>query len=139
MRENRGFVLLSGMLILLIMACFVGLITDTANLQCTRLRTQTAADAAAIAAWQEMHRGNTGGMQRAAESDAARNGASKARVELNSPPRAGSFAADPGAVEARVVQQNPTLFMRIFGRTTVAVEARAVAIAGRSGGVTLGE
>ena len=141
-RSDRGFVLISAMLIMFMLAGFLGLMTDTANLQLARQRTQTAADVAAVAAWHELQRGNTAGMLKAAENDAARNGVrsgDSAQLEIHCPPVAGDFAANPGAVEASIVAQSPTTFMRIFGQSAVTVRARAVAIAGRTGSATLGE
>jgi uncharacterized membrane protein len=141
-RADRGFVLISAMLIMLMLAGFLGLMADTANLQLARQRTQTAADAAAIAAWHELQRGNTAGMLRAAEGDAARNGVrpgDSTHLEIHCPPVTGDFAANPSAVEASIVAQAPTMFMRIFGQNAITIHSRAVAIGGRSGSATLGE
>jgi uncharacterized membrane protein len=140
---ERGFVMLSAMMILVIVAGFLGLMADTASLQYTRQKAQNAADAAAIAAYHEFRRGNTGGMIEAARGDAARNGLREGvdgtRVEVSAPPKIGEFSADSSAVEATVSQEAPTLFMRMFGPSAVFVSARAVAVAGANGGVTLGE
>jgi hypothetical protein len=127
------------MLILLMLCGFLGLMTDTARLQYARTRAQTAADAAAVAAYLEMRKGNTAGMQPAAQADAARNGLPLASVAIDYPPRIGAYAADTSAVEARITEHSPAMFMRMFGQSSVTVTARAVAIPHPTGGVTLGE
>ena len=134
--------LIVAVLILLVFSGLIGLVTDTANLQVARQRAQTAADAAAIAAWHEFHNGNTAGMLRAAEGDAARNGVTAgemAKIEVHCPPQVGDYSTDSNAVEASIVVQAPTIFMRVFGKSAVTVRARAVALAAQSGLVTLGE
>jgi len=127
-------------MIVLVMLCgFLGLMADTAQLQYVRMRAQTAADAAAVAALHEMRGGNAVSMQAAAVDDAARNGVKGATIQVNCPPLSGEHSGDTTAVEARIVERTPTLFMAIFGHSSVTVLARAVAIADAKGGVTLGE
>ena len=142
-RRDRGFALLSSMIALLIMAGFLGLMADTAHLQLARQQAQTAADAAAIAALHELDRGNTGGMLEAARGDAARNGLKHGEngvvIDVHCPPMTGDRTSDTNAVEATVRQQAPTLFMGMFGQSSVGVAARAVAIKGAGGRATLGE
>jgi uncharacterized membrane protein len=142
-RQDRGFALLGAMMVLLIMAGFLGLMADTAHLQFARQRAQTAADAAAIAALHELEQGNTGGMLEAARGDAGRNGVKNGEngvsIDVHCPPLSGDHVSDTEAVEATVSQRSPTLFMGMFGQYTVGVGARAVAIRGADGRATLGE
>ncbi len=129
------------MLMLFLLAGLLGLLADTAHLQYARQRTQTAADAAAISAYLEFEKGDTAGMRLAAQADAARNGLAgdRVQVEVHCPPLRGEHAADNSAVEVSIVEEAPTLLMGIFGHSAVTVAARAVAMKGSNGRVTLGE
>ena len=138
-RRDKGFVLISALIILTVLCGFLGLMTDTAHVQYVRQRAQTAADAAAVAAYLEMQKGNTGGMRPAALADAIRNGAISPEVAVFCPPSSGNFTKDTTAVEAVVTELSPTFFMRILGSEAVTVTARAVAVRDPKGGVTLGE
>lgn len=129
------------MIVLAVLAGFLGIVSDTAHLQAVRQQAQTAADAAAVGALREMPAGGVE-MLAAARADAARNGMPESdgvRVEVANPPRVGDFAGDTAAVEATVTRVAPTLFMGIFGQERVTVAGRSVAIRGQDGRVTLGE
>ncbi len=139
---ERGFVLISALLLLILIAAVTGIFTETAQLQQARQMAQTAADAAAVAACFEMRKGNTSGMRAAAEADAARNGFSSERgasVVVHTPPMSGEFQANTGAVEVELSVEQPLILMKMFGPSTVRIAARAVATAGAAGQVTLGE
>jgi uncharacterized membrane protein len=132
---------LSSLIILLMAAGFLALIADTAHLQYARQRAQTAADAAAITALYEVEHGNSFGMRRAAELDAARNGVAgeSATVEINYPPLSGEYASDLKAVEARISNPAPGFLARILRLNPGVAGARAVAIRAASGRVVLAE
>ncbi|MCC6538108.1 MAG: hypothetical protein IT162_11185 [Bryobacterales bacterium] len=108
----------SGLVITVLIGC-LGLATDTGLLQMYRLRTQMAADNAAIAAGLEMRKG-TG-----AEVSAA-----LASARINGFPNTGTTDAvtvSPSSdqVEVQVTQHVKLYFMNVFGKSSSTVSARA--------------
>lgn len=123
-------------LTLLCMACllgFVGFAADVGILFHAKRNLQIAADSAAIAGAAEL---NYGDMATAADAAAAQNGvvvgSNGGAIAVNSPPKEGAYAGQAGYVEAIVSQNQPTVFMRVFGIASQTVAARAVAWNGGS-------
>src|SRR5687768_3392148 len=91
---ERGVVLVLLALMAAVLFGFLGLAIDGGNLQWTRLRAQTAADSAAIAALREYQLGSPGAaMVDAARNDAALNGfahnTDSTSITINRPPLSG--------------------------------------------------
>ena len=136
---EKGVVLVLLAFMAAVLFGFLGLAIDGGNLQWTKLRAQTAADSAAIAALREYQLGSQGaGMVEAARNDAALNGFAhdtvSTSVTINRPPLSGSLAGDDRAVEAVIRRNVPTFFMRYFGADTSSVAGRAVAKLDNGGG-----
>jgi Flp pilus assembly protein TadG len=130
-RESEaGVALVVVALSMVILMGFLGLGIDLSYLRQTKLRMQTAADAAALAGASEL---NYGDVTSAAQSDAATNGftngANGVTVTVNNPPQTATdpHYNDSNYVEAIISQSVPTMFAKIFGTKTVTVEARSEA------------
>jgi len=108
----------------------LGLAVDTGAMYELDRRLQTAADAAAIAASQEVRLSNSDYAKTAALSDAALNGFDHTQddidIDVNRPPVAGPRAGDHGYVEVLVSQPSPLFFMGMFVASEYTVTARAV-------------
>jgi Flp pilus assembly protein TadG len=91
---------------------------------------QTAADAAAIStAWQRL-KGKTG-LYEAAKADAARNGVvvgGAITLEVNNPPKAGTYAGEPEAVEVVITSVENTMLASLVYSGTVTNVVRAVGL-----------
>ena len=118
---------------------FVGLSLDVGELQWTKVRAQTAADSAVLAAVREQQKGsgiNT--IKDAARNDASLNGfthsVNNTTVLINRPPTEGALAGDATAIEAVVTRNVPALLLRFIGNEATSVEARAVAKLGSGSG-----
>ncbi|MDZ4796781.1 MAG: pilus assembly protein TadG-related protein [Bryobacteraceae bacterium] len=140
-RRQRGFVGITGALLLLVLMMFGGLAIDVGYLQWQKRQAQLAADAAAVGAVQELRSGG-GGIVTAGQNDAAlngfTNGVNNTTVTVTSPPVYGSLAGSNSAVEAIVTRTVPTLFMMLAGRNTATISARAVASNFSTGGSSSG-
>jgi hypothetical protein len=129
--------MLAMMSISLIALCaLVALAVDTGFFSDYRRRMQTAADGAAMAGAEQLHRGDTSVTNvqnegyKGAASNGFTNGVAGAQVTINWPPVSGLYAerADKlGYVEAIITQARPTTFMAILGFQKATVSARAVA------------
>jgi len=106
-----------------------GLAIDVGYFYDLKRRMQTAADAGAVAAAHELKRKTSdSGIIQAVYKDAALNGFDRTRGEvitINRPPTTGSKAGNRDFVEVIITQNAPTYFMRVLGRQTVSVRARA--------------
>lgn len=108
----------------------LGLAVDTGSMYDETRRMQTAADAAAIAAAQEMRVLNFDGYKTAAISDATLNGYEpddEVTIEINRPPSTGPRSGDSRFVEVFIRREAPTYFMGIFVDKGASLTARAVA------------
>jgi Flp pilus assembly protein TadG len=108
----------------------VGLVMDTGALYDMKRRVQGAADAAAVAAAQEIRLANADGVEEAARYDAKKNGfvsTKTASVEVTNPPKRGHYAGQTDYVEVVVTEQAPSFFMRALTEREFAVSGRAVA------------
>lgn len=110
---------------------FVGLAIDTGHLQLVKVRAQTAADAAAMGAVQELKANASADEVAAARADAARNGFTHGQegvtVSVANPPATGYYTGDPTAVEVTIRRAVHTFFMSLAGFHTMDVSARSVA------------
>jgi hypothetical protein len=116
---------------LIALCALVGLAVDTGVFFDGRRRLQTAADAAALAAAEQLQRAGTTQVVTAANAAATANGftdgANGTTVAVHNPPSSGYYASDANYVEAIITQDRPTLFMGILGLSTGRASARAVA------------
>jgi len=128
-RREKGAVLVLIAILIPLLLIALGLVVDNGQAFDTKRRLQKAADAAAIAAAQEMRRGNKDGAEAAAIKNAALNGAAApdAQVTVTSPPKTGPRAGDPWFMEVTVRRASPLYFMRAIYEKDLMVEARAVA------------
>jgi hypothetical protein len=114
----------------------VGLAIDSGHLQLVKVRMQTAADAAALGAVNELKASGPAGMSAAAVRDAAANGfqhgSNAVAVTVESPPSSGYYTIDPTAVQVTVSQSVDALFMGVLGFHRMNVKARSVARRGSS-------
>jgi hypothetical protein len=111
--------------------CFAALAIDVGTWRYQQRLQQTAADSAALAGATEMEYSSSAtAIQSAAQADAATNGfttgTSNVTVTVNTPPLAGAYAGNTGAVEVVVSRPQPVRF-GLFGQD-VSVSARAVAM-----------
>jgi hypothetical protein len=118
---------------------FMAIAIDVGYLFHVRRMAQAAADAAAVAAAEEVSAGDSGNEQAAANAMAALNGfdttlaQNPATVALGTP-TSGSYASSSAFVQAVVTKPVRTFFLGAFkaGLSTITVGARAVAGGGQS-------
>ena len=129
--QQSGTLILAYAAMLMGILGFSGLAVDAGYLQYEKRRLQAAADAAAMGALRELERGQTD-LTAAGQNDASLNGFTDGKnnttVTVNHPPAGGTYASNSAAVQAVVTRQIPTLFMMIFGQTSVTVSAQAVGL-----------
>lgn len=108
----------------------VGLVMDNGAMFDLKRRAQSAADAAALAAANEIRVQNDQGLEGAAVRDAELNGfrhGGDTEVVINQPPSTGPNAGDNRFVEVIVRERAPRLFMAALTDTRHQIQARAVA------------
>ena len=127
--KNSGQVLIITALCLVVLLAFLGLATDVGYLRFMKQESQKAADAAAMAGALEKISG--GDPTAAARYDASSNGfthgTNAVNVTVNNPPLSGPNAGKSSHVELIVQDTAPTLFMKVLGKNSAGVSARAVA------------
>jgi hypothetical protein len=110
---------------------FAGLSLDGGFLYFERQRAQAAADAGAYSGALELKRGATAWITPSAKEDARLNGFddtdADVTVTVNHPPVNGPRAGDTAFVEVIVESVAPTTLLKVVGRRTSTVAARAVA------------
>jgi len=136
-RSRRGQVIIITALLVPVLGSFMGLAIDVGMFYHVRRRVQTAADSGAMGGANEVYRRNTvTQVLAAARNDVKLNGFDDdnlgdddptVTVVVNNPPLSGTRAGNLRAVEVIVTQQLPTYFMRFANRSTITVQARAVA------------
>ncbi len=125
---ERGQAMIFMVLCLTVMLGFLSLAVDVGLLFRSKRVLQTAADSGAIAGALEANYGDmTAAAQAATAQNGVTNGSGGATVKVNSPPVYGAFAGKSGYVEVIVSQSQPTFFMKLFSRSSMAVSARSVA------------
>lgn len=114
----------------------VGMVIDTGSLYDLRRRVQSAADAAAVAAAQEVRLQNTANVASSARYDASENGFADGEttsVAVHRPPTRGHYKGDSDYVEVVVSAEAPLFFMSALTDREFTVLGRAVAgVAGSS-------
>lgn len=142
-RDENGQALIITILCMTCLLGFTALATDVGIMVHEKRITQTAADAAAIAGASELvYPANiTSVGQAAASSNGMTDGSNGATVTINNGPKFGPHVNDASYVEAIVSQVQPTIFMNLFGKTSMTVASRAVAAQGttKSCVITLGQ
>jgi len=134
-RNQKGAVVALFAIMLPVLLCALGLAIDAGAMYEQNRRMQTAADAAAIAAAQEVRSLNTAGYEDAALAGAETNGfvrAGATDIEVRNPPTTGAFKGDNEYVEVVVSQPQPLYFMSLFKDAPDTIRARAVAGTGPS-------
>jgi uncharacterized membrane protein len=114
---------------------FMALAIDAGYFFREKRMAQSAADAAAIAAAEELSSNNRANMQSAASAMAKMNGfdntlaTNPAVVTVNNPPSYGNYVLNQGYVEVIVTKPVPTLLLGAFNHsiTSMGVAGRAVA------------
>ncbi len=109
---------------------FLGLIFDVGTSYALRRELQIGADAAAIAAMQEIRKGNETGFHSAALEDAYLNGfepVGATQIDVNRPPSVGPRMGDTNFVEVVIRTSQEPVFMQFFNKSATQVTARAVA------------
>ena len=128
---QKGSILPLVAMVMLTLTAFLGMAFDASYLYYFKRKAQTAADSGAIGGAQELLRGNSAGVVTAARKDTGLNqfthGVNSVDVTVNNPPVSGSHIGDTKFVEVIVTRPRPTWFMQLFGLTSSAVKARAVA------------
>ncbi|HYZ86124.1 MAG TPA: pilus assembly protein TadG-related protein [Bryobacteraceae bacterium] len=136
--KQRGVILILLAMMITVLLGFLGLAIDVGFMMWMRRRAQTAADAAAITAVLELKRNSTISVARSeALADAGLNGfttgTANTTVTVNNPPLSGPRAGDNQYVEAIITRNVPAFFMRVVGRNSMDIAARAVGRIGSAG------
>ena len=132
LRDESGSVLVIAALSMTALLGFVAMATDVGLLFRSRRNVQIAADAAAIAgAVDYLYNGSSSSAiaagKAASSSNGITDGTSGAVVSISIPPADGPNAGSAGFIEVIVSRPSKTIFMGMFGLTTMTVKARAVA------------
>jgi Flp pilus assembly protein TadG len=145
--NERGAILVWVTMTGVLLLSFLGFAFDGSYFYQHKRRMQTAADSAALAAALEKRRNadaTTTEMETMGRQDAGTNGfthgSNSVTVTITTPPTTGSYAGQPGFVEALIQQQHPTFFASLFNLLTpsgsgfnqTTVRTRAVAGAASS-------
>jgi hypothetical protein len=136
--RRRATVALLVAISLVALAAVAALALDAGVLQDDRRRLQGAADAAALAAADDLyqHYGTANGLDpnstaaASARASASANGyadGTAATVTVNIPPTSGHFVGKAGYAEVIIAYNQPRYFSSAFGSGTLPVKARAVA------------
>ncbi len=129
-RSQKGAAVVMFALMLPVFIAGLGLAIDAGAMYEQNRRMQTAADAAALAAAQEVRALNVGSYEDAALYGAEANGylrAGATGIEVRNPPTTGAFKGDAEYVEVVVSQPQPLFFMSMFKDSADTIRARAVA------------
>ncbi len=132
-QRRQGSVTVMVSVCLIGMLSFVALSVDGGLIMDNRQRIQSAADAAALAAAEDLFlnwRSNAGldpngTAKAAAMANAAANGYPNPTVNI--PPLSGPFAGKPGYAEVIITTTQTRYFAVVFGKSNIPISARAVA------------
>lgn len=147
---SRGQILALTSLVIVVTLAIAALAVDVGLLWDTRREMQTAADAAATAAVNDLAQQDTTDLTQDAQNAASQNGftnggttaasAYKVTVSVSNPPPAGNaFAGNTNAVQVTVSQTQPTQFLQFvpgLNLTSVPVSVTSTALA-RTGGACI--
>lgn len=134
LKSESGQTLILVAVSLSVLLGFAAFATDLGVVLHQKRLAQSAADSAAIAAALSVSQG--GNAVSSGQADATANGFTNGAVDsygnattvhIYTTPIDGGFIGQVGYVEATISQQAPTFFMRVFGRSFMTVNARAVA------------
>ncbi|MGP6157770.1 MAG: pilus assembly protein TadG-related protein [Vulcanimicrobiaceae bacterium] len=122
---------------LVVLMCFASLAIDVGSWRYQQRLEQTAADSAALAGAVALaYSASPSPIATAAQADAVSNGftngTSNVSVTVNHPPLSGGYLGNSSAVEVIVAKPQPVHFA-LFGRSSQAVSARAVALLSTAG------
>jgi Putative Flp pilus-assembly TadE/G-like len=134
-KDESGQALIITALCMTCLFGFMALAADVGIMLREKRLLQIAADSAAIAGASEVNFSSgtvTSAAQAAATQNGFTSGTNGATVTVNPPPLYGPNAGLPGYVEVIVSQQQPALFMGMFGISSMNPTARAVAFNGGS-------
>jgi Flp pilus assembly protein TadG len=107
---------------------FVAMAADVGLLFRAKRNLQIAADAGAMNAAGELSVGDWSAAGKAGSAmNGVTDGVSNSTVVVNNPPVYGAYKGQTGYIEVIVSQLRPTFFMNVFGKSSMMVNARAVA------------
>jgi Flp pilus assembly protein TadG len=125
MQEERGVVLVSGLLLALALLMVIGVAVDVGHAFIVRRELVAAADDAALSGSQQLdlealHQGRLALDPRAAQTAALAALAGQQGVQAEA-------TASPAGVSVEVQQRTPTVLLRLVGLSSLTVSARASA------------
>ncbi len=114
-----------------VLLLFCGLAVDVGQMEVLRLQMQSASDAAALGAAQELERG-IGNYVSYGQSEAATNGfangSSNTTVTVSKQPTYGAYAGFYDAVQTTITQQVSLTFLRLLGSRASTVSAQSTSL-----------
>jgi Flp pilus assembly protein TadG len=135
--QSGQIIVLTGLSIVFFLA-LAGLAIDVGGLWNTKREMQTAADAAAIAAVNDLAVQNSTDVTADAKNASAKNGftdggttsfsSSHVSVSVATPPTSGTYKSNAGAVMVTVTQTQPTQFLQFVGFNTIPVSVSATGL-----------
>ena len=136
-RGMKGQILVMSAIMMVALFGFLALSTDLGYLYFRKRQMQTAADAGALYAVQEIRRGNANSRiisqgKRGSSENGFTDAADGTVVTVNSPPLSGTFSGGVEAVEVIVCQDQRTFFMAIMNKFSAGLCARGVAAMSKS-------
>lgn len=114
-----------------VLLLFCGIAVDVGQLEVTRLQMQSASDAAALGAAQELERGVDNWVsdgQGDAGTNGFTNGSNNTTVSIAQQPTYGAYAGFYDAVQATVTKQVPLTFLSLLGSRFSTVRAQSTAL-----------
>jgi len=118
-------------LLLPILFMFCGLTLDVANMEMTKMRMQSAADAAALGAQIAHDREDTDWVNQGIDDASVNgftNGVNNTTVTVAENPTTGAYTGYYDAIVATIKQQVPTYFMKLAGVSNMTVSATGVSL-----------
>ena len=127
--RERGSVIVAVAVLLPLLCGCLGMVLDIGSLYYRNRLIQTAADAGAIAAAQELKRSNYFDITSTGREQSGENGfdTSNSTINVNRPPTSGTFVGDSNFVEVEIDNNASNFFMKALGFDSTQVSARAVA------------
>ncbi len=120
-----------GVVFLMVLMGMAALGVDVGVFRVQQSKLQTVADGAALGGAAEIPYGDVAaGAQNAAALDGFVSGSSGATLTVNNPPASGPHAGEDQYVEVIATQAQTTMFMKLFGYSSLNLSARAVGYLG---------